>query len=123
MSEEEQLKYLLKTLIREVKGISSVMILAKEGLPIFELINEDHNSLHISALSAILYKTAERLSLEGKKSYMDFVLIQNNDGKIMVFECGDEAYLSMFIEEDARLDLIFAAVKKTIKNIEEVLDF
>jgi len=114
---EEQLNFVLKTLMTEVEGIQSVALVSREGLIVNSILEEGVSPMHIAAMSAIILSTCERVLLELMKGDLDVCIIQGSEGKFIVMECGEDFILVCVLEDDARMDIAFTRMRGTANKI------
>ena len=114
---EEQLNFVLKTLMNEVYGIQSVALVSREGLIVNSILEEGVSPMHIAAMSAIILSTCERVLLELMKGDLDVCIIQGSEGKFIVMEFGEDFILVCVLEDDARMDIAFTRMRGTAIKI------
>jgi predicted regulator of Ras-like GTPase activity (Roadblock/LC7/MglB family) len=119
---EEQLNFILKTLMNDIEGIQSVALVSREGLIINSILDESVSPMHIAAMSAIILSTCERVLLELMKGELDICIIQGSEGKFIVMECGEDFILVGVLEDDARMDIAFTRMRNTVNKIIDVTE-
>jgi predicted regulator of Ras-like GTPase activity (Roadblock/LC7/MglB family) len=119
---DEQLNFVLKTLINDVEGIKSVALVSREGLIVNSILDEDVSPMHIAAMSAIILSTCERVLLELKRGELDVCIIQGTEGKFIVMECGEDFILVGVLEEDARMDQAFTKMRASVNKIVDLTE-
>ena len=119
---EEQLNFILKTLMNDIEGIQSVALVSREGLIINSILDESVSPMHIAAMSAIILSTCERVLLELMKGELDICIIQGSEGKFIVMECGEDFILVGVLEDDARMDIAFTKMRNTVNKIIDVTE-
>ena len=119
---EEQLNFVLKSLMNDVEGIQSVALVSREGLIVNSILDADVSPMHIAAMSAIILSTCERVLLELHKGELDVCIIQGSEGKFIVMECGEDYILVTVLEEDARMDIAFTKMRGSVAKITELLE-
>jgi predicted regulator of Ras-like GTPase activity (Roadblock/LC7/MglB family) len=119
---EEQLNFVLKSLMNDVEGVQSVALVSREGLIVNSILDADVSPMHIAAMSAIILSTCERVLLELHKGELDVCIIQGSEGKFIVMECGEDYILVTVLEEDARMDIAFTKMRGSVSKITELLE-
>jgi len=114
---EEQLNFVLKTLMNEVEGVQSVALVSREGLIVSSILDEDVSPMHIAAMSAIILSTCERVLLELRKGELDVCIIQGSEGKFIVMEAGEDFIIVTVLEEDARMDIAFTKMRAAVNRL------
>ena len=119
---EEQLNFILKTLMNDIEGVQSVALVSREGLIINSILDESVSPMHIAAMSAIILSTCERVLLELMKGILDICIIQGSEGKFIVMECGEDFILVGVLEDDARMDIAFTKMRSTVNKIIDITE-
>jgi len=119
---EEQLNFILKTLMNDVEGIQSVALVSREGLIVNSILEEDVSPMHIAAMSAIILSTCERVLLEFRKGELDVCIIQGTEGKFICMGCGEDFILVCVLEEDSRMDLVFTKMRSNVKKVRDLTE-
>jgi len=122
LEEEAQLNYLLRELMQKIDGLDSAALVSREGLIVSAVLEEGISDMHIAAMSAIILSTCERVLMELKKGALDICIIQGNEGKFLVMQCGDDYIIVGVLDEDARMDLAFVNMRATTTRILDILD-
>jgi len=119
---EEQLNFILKTLMNDIEGVQSVALVSREGLIINSILDDSVSPMHIAAMSAIILSTCERVLLELMKGELDICIIQGSDGKFIVMECGEDFILVGVLEDEARMDIAFTKMRNTVIKIIDITE-
>ena len=91
--------------------IQGMMLLSKEGLPIFSaLIREVGDSL-VSAVSAAILNVSELAVKELNRGRLKRILIQGVKGSIILSKVGSEVIMCTLVRNDARLGLVFLDIQ------------
>ncbi|MHA1728823.1 MAG: roadblock/LC7 domain-containing protein [Promethearchaeota archaeon] len=114
---EEQLNFILKSLMKDVEGVLSVALVSREGLIVNSILEESVSPMHIAAMSAIILSTCERVLMELMKGDLDVCIIQGTEGKFIVMECGEDFILVCVLEDDARMDIAFTKMRSSVNRI------
>lgn len=119
---EEQLNFILKTLMNDIEGVQSVALVSREGLIINSILDDSVSPMHIAAMSAIILSTCERVLLELMKGELDICIIQGSEGKFIVMECGEDFILVGVLEDEARMDIAFTKMRNTVIKIIDITE-
>ncbi len=119
---EEQLNFILKTLMNDIEGVQSVALVSREGLIINSILDDSVSPMHIAAMSAIILSTCERVLLELMKGELDICIIQGSEGKFIVMECGEDFILVGVLEDEARMDIAFTKMRNTVNKIIDITE-
>ncbi|MBD3351949.1 MAG: hypothetical protein GF364_10735 [Candidatus Lokiarchaeota archaeon] len=119
---DEQLNFILKTMMTEVEGAENVALVSKEGLIVNSILDEDVSPMHIAAMSAIILSTCEKALMEFKKGELDVCIIQGYEGKFIIMECGEDFILVCVLSEDARIDIAFTKMRASVNKIVDLTE-
>lgn len=114
---EDQLQYLLTSLMDVIDGIRSCALISTEGLIVQSILEEEVSELKIAAMSATILSTCERVLLELKQGILDVCIIQGNEGNFVVMNAGESLILVGVLELDARMDICFIEMRKVANRI------
>ena len=91
--------------------IQGMILLSKEGLPIFSaLIREVGDSL-VSAVIATILNVSEYAVKELNRGRLKRILIQGVKGSIILSKVGSEVIMCTLVRNDARLGLVFLDIQ------------
>lgn len=128
VSRSESLERTLKTLHVAVDGVKASVIVNVDGLLVaaFPPGNEDNphqnptSSPQVAAMSATLIGLAERTLGRLAQGDMQRLLIEGEDGVMIVFPAG-RASLAVLAEKDARLSHVLYAAKRAAAEVIRIL--
>lgn len=127
----EILERKLKTLHVAVDGVKASVIVNTDGLLVAAFPPGDEKNPHenptsspqVAAMSATLIGLAERTLGRLAQGELQRLLMEGEDGVMVVFPAGARASLAVLVEKDARLSHVLFASKKAAAEIAEVLGY
>ena len=117
---DEQLRYLLETLIDNIDGARSVAIVSAEGLIVQSILEEGISDIKLAAMTATILSVAERVLLELKSGILDVCILQGDEGNFVVMEAGKELIVAVCLDVDARMDTAFIEMRKVSEQIKSI---
>jgi predicted regulator of Ras-like GTPase activity (Roadblock/LC7/MglB family) len=125
----EKLEHALRNLHVAVRGVKASVIVNVDGLLVasFPPSADDEaenptNSPQVAAMAATLTGLAERTLDRLAQGKLDRILMEGEDGVMMVYPAGKIAYIAVLLEKDTRLDHAFFAANKAAVEVVEVLE-
>ncbi|MHA1884914.1 MAG: roadblock/LC7 domain-containing protein [Promethearchaeota archaeon] len=119
-NEMDELRAVLKKLLRSNPEITFAIITSIEGLPILSILPDDFNEFILSATVATMLSLSERAVREMKIEEFKDLLIRGNKGNIFV--CNAElAVLSVSTTKFAKIGMIFHECERAARNIADIL--
>jgi predicted regulator of Ras-like GTPase activity (Roadblock/LC7/MglB family) len=120
INEMDELRAVLKKLLRSNPEITFAIITSLEGLPILSILPDDFNEFILSATVATMFSLSERAVMEMKIDEFEDLLIRGNKGYIFV--CNAElAVLSVSTTKYAKIGIIFHECERAARNIADIL--
>ncbi len=120
MGKAEKLKSILQKFVRDTGSIGA-MLVTKSGLVISAEVPVEFNVNLVSAMSATIFGTAQRVVDEMKIGKLTQNLIEGEEGKILVIPINDDVLFCALLKKEANIGLIYIEVGKIIKNLKELL--
>ncbi|MHA1274089.1 MAG: roadblock/LC7 domain-containing protein, partial [Promethearchaeota archaeon] len=114
---EEQLKYLLESLMENIDGIRSAAIVSAEGLIVQSILEESVSEIKLAAMTATILSVAERVLVELNSGRLDVCILQGDEGNFVVMEAGKELIIAVCLDIDARMDTAFIEMRKVAEQI------
>ncbi len=123
MSENiDQLTDLLRTLESVNSDVQGSSIVSVQGLPICSALARDVNDGIVSAMSAAIQSVSERAVEELARGALKRILIEGEDGTIILSKAGNNAILCVLCQKDAKLGMVFLNIQSVAKKVSELLD-
>jgi uncharacterized protein len=119
ISELVELLRKLEAVNSEIQGSAIVSI---QGLPICSVLAKDVNDGIVSAMSAAILSVSERAVEELSRGDLKRILIEGNDGLIILSKAGENAILGVLCKPDSSLGMVFLNIQSVSKKIAGLLD-
>ena len=103
----------------DVQGSSIVSV---QGLPICSALARDVNDGIVSAMSAAIQSVSERAVEELARGALTRILIEGEEGTIILSKAGNNAILCVLAGKEAKLGMVFLNIKSVAIKIAELLD-
>ena len=118
---DEQLLFLLQTLVDNVEGIRNSAIVSAEGLIVQSILEEGMNEIKVAAMTATILSVAERVLIELRSGKLDVCILQGDEGNFVVMQAGEELILALCLDPDARMDTAFIEMRKVSEQIKSIM--
>jgi len=116
----------LTELLREMEAINPNIqgsaIVSVQGLPICSALAKDVNDGIVSAMSAAILSVSERAVEELARGDLKRILIEGDDGIIILSKAGENAILCTLAKSEASLGMVFLNIQRVSNKIAELLD-
>ena len=123
MSENiSELTDLLRRLEATNSEITGSAIVSVQGLPICYALSREVNDGIVSAMSAAILSVSERAVEELARGDLKRILIEGNNGIIILSKAGENAILCTLASPDASLGMVFLNIQAVSNKISELLD-
>jgi len=93
-----------------------------QGLPICSALAKDVNDGIVSAMSAAILSVSERAVEELARGDLKRILIEGDDGIIILSKAGENAILCTLAKSEASLGMVFLNIQRVSNKIAELLD-
>lgn len=111
----------LEGVLNELQGsipeIEACAIVSVEGLPITSALPTDVDEAKVAAMTAAMLTLGEKASMELGKGELKQVIIEGNEGWLLVIQAGLNACLTVSTTKQAKLGLLFLDMKRAADKI------
>ncbi|SEG76459.1 Predicted regulator of Ras-like GTPase activity, Roadblock/LC7/MglB family [Actinacidiphila yanglinensis] len=90
--------------LAQVRGVRGALVVAADGLPLCGYELDDERIEHWAALGATLMGVARRAAERAEGRGIRTLVVDMNDGRIVLAEAGGESVLLVIAAQDAELD-------------------
>jgi predicted regulator of Ras-like GTPase activity (Roadblock/LC7/MglB family) len=115
----------LEGVLNELQGsipeIEACAIVSVEGLPIISALPTDVDEAKVAAMTAAMLTLGEKASMELGKGELKQVIIEGNEGWLIVIQAGLNACLTVSTTKQAKLGLLFLDMKRAADKIGEMI--
>jgi predicted regulator of Ras-like GTPase activity (Roadblock/LC7/MglB family) len=116
----DQLNLILHELEKNVPHVEATAIVSTDGLVIASRLPRDVEEDRIGAMAAAILTISKRSGEELDRGEMLRVLIEGNDGYLLIRSIGDDAVLIALVDRDVRLGMLFYESKKCVGKLMEI---
>ncbi len=102
--------------------IQGSAIVSVQGLPICSALARDVNDGIVSAMSAAILSVSERAVEELARGDLKSILIEGNDGSIILSKAGENAILCTLVRSGSSLGMVFLNIQNVSRKISNFLD-
>jgi len=103
----------------EIQGSAIVSV---QGLPICSVLARDVNDGIVSAMSAAILSVSERAVEELARGDLKRILIEGDEGIIILSKAGENAILCTLCKAEAALGMVFLNIDSVSQKISTLLD-
>ncbi|MEM4134048.1 MAG: roadblock/LC7 domain-containing protein [Candidatus Micrarchaeia archaeon] len=116
---EERLSLILKE-IKSSGDVEASVIMRRDGI----IISSDFQNISSKNLSVIssLISVAELSSLELKRGVFQEMMIESENGKIILINAGKNAVLLSFVKKEGNIGFILITLESAAKKIQSIID-
>ena len=113
-------------LLRKMEAVNAEIqgsaIVSVQGLPIYSVLARDVNDGIVSAMSAAILSVSERAVEELARGDLKRILIEGNEGIIILSKAGQNAILCTLCKANASLGMVFLNIQSVSRKISELID-
>jgi uncharacterized protein len=115
---------LLQNLTAESDEIQGLTLVSVQGLPIVSLMDEALTAAEslTSAMAAAIQSVGERAAEELKRGKLRRIMLDGDNGEMIMTAAGEHAILVALVKKDASLGVIFMLIDSYVKKISKILD-
>lgn len=111
----------LRELVSLCAGVECATTITTDGYIVAESSNADIGRDRFGAMSASLIALAERMSQEVDRGTFKQLLVEGDQGYVLLVHAGSDAVLAVMAKPDVRLGLIFIEARRRAKKIGDIL--
>ena len=111
-------------ILMNIKGVKAVNLVTTEGIAIDTILPEGadpKNEMRYAAMTSAIVSLSERACRETKKGDLNLVLIEGQEGKLLVVGCGSEFVISLSLDDTISNEQLFTEYFKTIDIVRSTL--
>lgn len=112
------IKPILSRLNSISKEIEASAVMTRDGITLASMIREDVNQDRLGAMCASLLALSDKTSKELARGNLKQVLIEGDQGCILIVHIGKRAVLAVVSKPSSNLGMVFLEARKVAKEIE-----
>jgi predicted regulator of Ras-like GTPase activity (Roadblock/LC7/MglB family) len=104
-------------MLMNIKGVKAVNLISIDGIPIDCILPEGSDAkteMRYAAMTAAVVSLGERACRDTKKGNLNLVLIDGQEGKLLVVGCGTEFVISLSFDSTLSNEELFTEYFRTI---------
>jgi len=117
----EKIEQILKNLQTETPDVEGAVLLSMDGLPMASVLSADITEDDVAAIAAALLGMGEKAVENLNKGALNRVLVQGEDGYILLVGAGEEVVLAVITTKKAKIGMIFFDANHAAKEIAKIL--
>lgn len=117
----EQFQQILADLNGSTADIEASALISVDGLMMESAMPQGMDEDRVGAMSAALLSLGERTARELARGALERVLVQGQDGYVIMTAAGSEAVLTVLAKPNAKLGLIFLDIKRAAKALSQIV--
>jgi len=121
LSKIDEIMNLIRDMEANTPGIEASAVVSVQGLPIASAMPNDVDESVVAAMTAAMLSVGERAAQELVRGNLQQILLQGDEGYIIIKGAGMSAIITVLAKNDANLGLILMVLKKISARISELL--
>lgn len=117
----DQFQKMLVDLNGSTSEIEASALISVDGLMMSSAMPQGMDEDRVGAMSAALLSMGERTARELARGKLDRVLVQGEDGYVIMTSAGEEAVLTVLARPNAKLGLIFLDIKRAAQALGKII--
>jgi len=101
--------------------VEASALISNDGLVIASALPSNVDEDRVGAMSAALLSLGDRAGRELARGSMDRIMIQGEQGYVIMTSAGEEAVLTIMAKPNAKLGLIFLDIKRAASALAKLL--
>ncbi len=121
MSRVEQLNRVLRSLQSGSRDVEACVLISEDGLVIASALPKHIQDMRVAGMSATMLSLGQRASTELERGKLTKVLIQGDNGYVVMLSVGNGTLLLVITTHDAKLGLIFLDMDSAAAEIRKII--
>jgi len=121
MKKQDHFDKILSDLNGSSGDIEASALVSRDGLMMASLLPANVEEDRVAAMSAALLALGERTSGELDRGNLNQMLIQGDNGYVLMRDAGPEAVLTVLAKKGAKLGMVFLDVSRAAKELERLV--
>ena len=111
----------LRRLEARVSDIEGLAVMTKDGLPVASALPDRMEEDRIGAMSAAMLSLGERVVEELERGTIKQVLIEGDNGLVVIIDAGPHAVLAGVCRQQAKLGLVLLDMRRAAERLAELV--
>jgi len=113
---------ILRDLRSGLQEIEAAVLISSDAMALASDISSEADEEMIGALSASVLSMGERAARDLKRGVLEQVYIKGDQGYLLLVHCGPDALLSLLVNPDAKLGVVFMEGKRTAEELAKLFE-
>lgn len=122
MTKIDKLLELLRNMEATTPGIEASAVVSTEGLPIASAMPQEVDDAVVAAMASAILSVSEKVSNELVRGRLQQVLVQGDQGYVIIKGAGEIALLTVLARNNANLGLILMVLKRVSEEVKKLLE-
>lgn len=109
----------LKELVEENNGIYAVILSSIDGHAIAKYTTKEFAESRLAAMTSSCLALGEKIAKESDQSGCDFVIVQNENGFIVLKRIGTKLVLTSFADKSTSMGMLLSGTRNVAENLYE----
>ncbi len=118
----EKMNSILRDLRSSLQEIEAAVLISSDAMALASDISDDADEEMIGALSASVLSMGERAARDLKRGVLEQVYIKGDQGYLLLVHCGPDALLSLLVNPEAKLGVVFMEGKRTAEELAKLFE-
>ena len=118
----EKMNSILRELRSGLQEIEAAVLISSDAMALASDISGDADEEMIGALSASVLSMGERAARDLKRGVLEQVYIKGDQGYLLLLHCGPDALLSLLVNPEAKLGVVFMEGKRTAEELAKLFE-
>lgn len=97
--------------------IQASAVMSRDGHTLASILGDGVNSVRLGAMCATLLSLGEKASLELNRGHLKQILIQGEEGYVLLLRIGEKAVLAVVSQPSANLGMMLVEARRTASEI------
>ena len=121
MSRIDDLNKILADLQSSSSDVEACALVSEDGLIMASSLPQSMEEARVAAMSAAMISMGVRTAIELKRGKMQQVLVQGDEGYVIIMQAGPHAVMVVMTRKDTKLGLIFLDLSRATEAASSVL--
>jgi uncharacterized protein len=121
MSRVEQLNRVLRSLQSGSRDVEACVLISEDGLVIASALPKHIQDMRVAGMSATMLSLGQRAATELERGKLTKVLIQGENGYVVMLSVGNGTLLLVITTHDAKLGLVFLDMDSAAAEIRKII--
>lgn len=118
---KSSIRQILRTLIASSNGVDASAAISTDGMIVASVLDGKADPDRFGAMCASLLALADRAAQEIERGTLKQVLIEGENGTMLLVRAGPETVLALSAQPTANLGMIFIEARKTAQKLDNAM--